>query len=61
MPGSSKKLSSCVRPGVLEVRASAVLADERVDQARLADVGAAGEGDLGAGRGRAGTRGPARS
>ena len=35
-----------MRPGVFEVRGEPALANERVDEARLADVGAPGEGDL---------------
>ena len=46
--GSSgtKKNSDCVRPGRFEVRARLACRIERVDQAGLADIGAAGEGDL---------------
>ena len=39
---------SCVRPGVFEARAIALAAGQRVDEAGLADIGAAGKADLGA-------------
>jgi GTP cyclohydrolase I len=43
---TSKKLSSCVRPGVFDVAPALVAVGQRVEQRALADVGAAGEGDL---------------
>ena len=42
----TKKKSDCVRPGVFDVRARFAVSDDGVDEARLADVGAPGEGDL---------------
>ena len=39
-------MSSCVRPGVREVRASDGAAGQRIDERGLADVRSAGEGDL---------------
>ena len=40
-------MSSCVRPGVREVRASARAAGQRIDERGLADVRSARKGDLG--------------
>ena len=45
-PAPVKKISSCVRPGVREMRARLLRPVSGVDQARLADIGAAGERDL---------------
>ena len=43
-----KKLSSRVRPGVLEARASSRDPGQRIDERRLAHIGAAGKGDFNA-------------
>ena len=43
---TSKKLSSCVRPGVFEVARQPLAVGQRVEQRAFADVGAAGERDF---------------